>query len=461
VIENGVSRKGIEREGPMALTKRGSTWHTHFYVDGERFRKSLDTSDWREAQRKERELVAEAKKGKLMASRDEFSRLPFGEAADRFIADRLPRLAARSVQTERERLKPIKAGIGTIPVWRLTVEQVRTYFRERKAAGRANATLNRELDIIRGVLKRAKRWHHFTDEIRPLPVRENIGRALTYEEKVKLLKRAAARPEWKTAAWAARLALNTTMRGCEIKGLRWRDVDMIGRALTVKRSKTEAGERVIPLNTDAWDVILSLYRRSQELGGFEPGHFLFPAIKGERKAERQGDEKREKQKIDPTRPMKTWRTAWRRLTRAIQCPGCGLLQDPADICSGCEADTEGIKSPFLGFRFHDLRHQVITELAESKASDQTIMGIAGHVSKKMLQHYSHVRMEAKRNALDALTMKPAQRADSGDTTRGYDTKNDTKLSKEVEGIPQMIDSMVELSGIEPLTSSLRTRRSPS
>jgi hypothetical protein len=27
--------------------------------------------------------------------------------------------------------------------------------------------------------------------------------------------------------------------------------------------------------------------------------------------------------------------------------------------------------------------------------------------------------------------------------------------------PQIVDSLVELSGIEPLTSSLRTRRSPS
>jgi hypothetical protein len=177
----------------MALKKRGNTWHSHFFVDGQRFRQSLDTSDWREAQRKERELIAEAKAGKLAASRDEFSRLPFGEAADRFLADRLPRLAPRSVQTEKERVKPINAGIGSIPVWRLTVEQVRAYLRERKAAGRSNATLNRELDIIRGVLKRAKRWHHFAEEIRPLPVRENIGRALTYEEKVRLLKTAASR----------------------------------------------------------------------------------------------------------------------------------------------------------------------------------------------------------------------------------------------------------------------------
>ncbi len=445
----------------MALKKRGDTWHTHFFVDGERFRKSLDTSDWREAQRKERELIAEAKKGKLMASRDEFSRLSFGDAADRFLADRLPRLAARSVQTEKERVKPIKAGIGSVPVWRLTVEQVRGYLRERKAAGRSNATLNRELDIIRGVLKRAKRWHHFADEIRPLPVRENIGRALTYEEKVKLLKRAAARPEWQTAAWAARLALNTTMRGCEIKGLRWRDVDMIGKALTVRRSKTEAGERVIPLNADAWDAILALYRRSQELGGFEPGHYLFPAIKPDRKGQQQGDGPRGKEKIDPTRPMKTWRTAWRRLTRAIQCPQCGLLQDPAEICSECKTDTHDLKSPFDGFRFHDLRHQAITELAESKASDQTIMGIAGHVSKKMLQHYSHVRMEAKRSALDALSMKPAPAGDSRDTTEGYDTNNDTKKRQTGEAMPHLADFMVELSGIEPLASSLRTRRSPS
>jgi hypothetical protein len=123
--------------------------------------------------------------------------------------------------------------------------------------------------------------------------------------------------------------------------------------------------------------------------------------------------------------------------------------------------TKNVKSPFLGFRFHDLRHQAITELAESKASDQTIMGIAGHVSKKMLQHYSHVRMEAKRNALDALSMKPAQSVDSGDTTRGYDTNNDTKPKREMEGVPQVVDFMVELSGIEPLASSLRTRRSPS
>jgi len=131
------------------------------------------------------------------------------------------------------------------------------------------------------------------------------------------------------------------------------------------------------------------------------------------------------------------------------------------MCSKCEADIGNLKSPFAGFRFHDLRHQAITELAESKASDQTIMSIAGHVSKKMLQHYSHVRMDARRNALNTLSMKPAQKKDSDDAKKGYDTNNDTNSRREMKGMPQVVDFMVELSGIEPLASSLRTRRSPS
>ena len=49
----------------MSLYKRGKTWHIDFSVNGQRFRQSLDTSDWREAQAKEKELIAHASQGKL------------------------------------------------------------------------------------------------------------------------------------------------------------------------------------------------------------------------------------------------------------------------------------------------------------------------------------------------------------------------------------------------------------
>jgi len=44
----------------------------------------------------------------------------------------------------------------------------------------------------------------------------------------------------------------------------------------------------------------------------------------------------------------------------------------------------------------------VTELAERGLSDQTIMSIARHVSREMLNHYSHIRLEAKRQALAGL-----------------------------------------------------------
>ena len=47
-------------------------------------------------------------------------------------------------------------------------------------------------------------------------------------------------------------------------------------------------------------------------------------------------------------------------------------------------------------------HTLVTELAGSGASDEVIMSIAGHVSRAMLSRYSHVRMEAKRRALDEI-----------------------------------------------------------
>jgi integrase len=62
-------------------------------------------------------------------------------------------------------------------------------------------------------------------------------------------------------------------------------------------------------------------------------------------------------------------------------------------------------------RLHDLRHHFITNLAETQTSDSTILVIAGHLSRKMLERYSHIRSEAKRAAVEA--MEPTSLHDSG------------------------------------------------
>jgi integrase len=217
---------------------------------------------------------------------------------------------------------------------------------------------------------------------------------------------AQSRPEWETAYLASVLALNTTMRGCEVKQLRWRDIDLMDHSLVIRRSKTLAGERLIPLNVNAYAAVMRLRERSQMLLGsdLQPDWYVFPSAEGYSKP-------------DPTKPMGGWRSAWRNLTRAINCPACGELQDPETTSNAeCGADTSKVKSSTAGLRFHDLRHHAITELAESQASDRTVMAIAGHVSQRMLTHYS--RIEAKRKALDALAV--------GVKKVGYDTSRDTK-----------------------------------
>jgi integrase len=246
-----------------------------------------------------------------------------------------------------------------------------------------------EVGILRRILKRAKRWHFVEDEVPRLPERRDIGRALQPEEKLRLLKVAESKPEWETAYLASVIALNTTMRGCEVKQLRWRDIDFMDQSLVIRRSKTRAGERMIPLNANAYNAIMRLRERSRMFFGadLQPDWHVFPSAEGFSRP-------------DPTKPMSGWRSAWRSLTRAIKCPACGELQNPSATCrrNQCRTDISKVKSSTAGLRFHDLRHHAITELAESQASDRTIMSIAGHVSQQMLAHYPHVRIEAKRKA---------------------------------------------------------------
>ena len=406
----------------MSIFKRNKIWWTDFSVNGVRYRQSLDTTDWREAQSNEKVLIADASTGKLAPVSKQFARLAFTEAADRYLDGRRLELAEQSYAKEQYLLVAPRKFFGATSLAQIAAEDLINYRGERAKQGVTSTSINMEVGVLRRILKRAKRWHLPADDLKPLKERHRTGRVLTPEQKKRLLKIANSKPKWFKANVAQILALNTTMRGCEIKGLRWRDVDLIEQTLTIRRdtTKTDAGERVIPLNANAMAAILEIYRNAKDEGGAEPEHHLFPAC--------------ENGKIDPTRRQRSWRTAWRRLTRAINCPACDLQQDPGKICRSqrCKADISSVKSPTEGLRFHDLRHHAITELAETQASDQTIMSIAGHVSPRMLAHYSHVRMEAKRKALDTLS-------DRGEVS-GYGTNNDTNAPPATMPHPQVIET---------------------
>jgi integrase len=227
---------------------------------------------------------------------------------------------------------------------------------------------------------------------------------LAVEQKKLLFETAASNDGWMVAYCAAVLAVSTTCRGIELKHLRWRDVDLFERGILIRRSKTRAGHRSIPLNDDAMAALAQLRKRAEQIGSAEPDHFVFPAC--------------ERNQIDPTKPQTTWRTAWRSLVReAAKQAGRDAARNAfagGGRLGEAKAAWKHAAEPFLKFRFHDLRHQAITELAEAGAPDATLMALAGHMSREMLEHYSHARMEAKRKAIDSLStglIKPAPRKD--------------------------------------------------
>ena len=61
------------------------------------------------------------------------------------------------------------------------------------------------------------------------------------------------------------------------------------------------------------------------------------------------------------------------------------------------------KTAGITYRPHDMRHTFISRPAENPGvSEQTIKALAGHVSRQMLERYSHIRSEAKQAAILAL-----------------------------------------------------------
>jgi integrase len=376
------------------IYKRGKHWHMDVTVHGVRYREALETTDRRQALSLEKDRIAEIQQGKVASpAGKEFAKRPFTEAAGVWVEDRKGHIAERSIQFERERLRPLKAYFGEKQLLKIRADDIRAYQKSRMDAGRSAKTINMEVGVLRLMMKRARIWRIVADDVKMFPKRPRVvGKALTRDQKMHLFGTAASKDEWMVAYCAAVLAVSTTCRGVELKGLRWRDVDLFGQTIQVNRSKTDAGHRMIPLNADGLAALARLRSRAEENGAQAPEHFVFPAC--------------ENGHIDPTRYQKSWRSAWRSLvgeaaTRAGRQAATSVLESHGGISAAKAAWREAVR-PYAGFRFHDLRHQAITELAEGGASDATLMAVAGHLTRDMLEHYSHVRMAAKRDAVSKL-----------------------------------------------------------
>ena len=379
----------------MSVYKRGDVWWYKFRFAGQLIRESSKSASKTVAKEAERQ-----RRGELVESWNQIKKrkLPpvFSVGAEEWFASVKPHVAERTRNIYEVALRcHLKPALGALLLCDIDANRIAAYQAKRKADRASARTLNKELQVLRQVLKRYKLWASLQGEVKFERESDQIGRAMTEEQETGLLASCESNLLLRTVVI---LALNTALRKNEIRMLRWQQIDLIERTLTVGRTKTEGGSgRVIPLNSVAYGVLVRWASRFPES---KPEDYVFPACENVRFDAK----KPHLGQINPTRPISSWRTAWRRATRLIQCPACRQLQNPGQTCQNeeCRADVHEIKSPITRLRFHDLRHTCITKLAEGQASEHTLMSIAGHLSRKMLEHYSHIRMAAKRAALDAI-----------------------------------------------------------
>jgi integrase len=155
------------------------------------------------------------------------------------------------------------------------------------------------------------------------------------------------------------------MRAGEALSLTWAQADLIDNTLTVGRAKTSNGTgRMIPIN-DELGKVLATHRVwfVKHFGEPEADHYLFPWGKPV--------------PSDPTRHATDITWGWDELRK----------------------DTK------VRCRLHDLRHTFATRLAENGASESTMLALMGHMSRAMLERYSHIRMAAKREAVSGVTLR--------------------------------------------------------
>jgi len=347
----------------MALYKRGGTWWYKFIFAGKLIRESAKTSRKTVAQESERNrrlelektlagIPIEKREGRIRSVKDVVR--PYEQSYG--INHR-----EKSVLFSSSRLAHVKRLLGHVLLPDLNEAAIKGYITNRleeKAGGR---TINMELrELSRAI---GKKWSVLWPKVRKLEERKDVGKALSADEEKKLLAAAAGKKRWKVAAAIIRVALLTGMRSGEITGLTWGQVDLHRKVVTVGRAKTSSGTgRQIPMNDELF-MVLSAHAQwfTKKFGAAKPEHYLFPFGRPA--------------PTDPTKPTTTLKTVW------------GSIREKA----GVEC------------RLHDLRHTAATKMAEAGIPESTMLALMGHMSRAMLERYSHIRMNAKREAVKALS----------------------------------------------------------
>ncbi len=342
----------------MGLTKRHDSsfyWASYTGPDGKRVRRSTGTGN-----RKEAEAI-------LARWKDEaFQAQKWGVQPQRTFEEVIVLYLKETEKEKRpgghqralyavQALRPFFAGRS---MNRLGAADVNAYIQMRYKAGRAAATINRELGVLSSAINHACR-HWEWDLPNPVAGRkpknpEGRVRWLRPEEARDLIRAAEANGQAPHLPDFIRLAVNTGCRKQELLGLEWSRVDLQRKLFVLESLNTKTNRRrAVPLNGAAWEALMGRMRFRAERCPASP--WVFAHENGHR--------------IQDVK--KSFRSA------------CNLA---------------GVTD----FRIHDLRHTCAAWLVTNGVPLAEVRDLLGHTTIRMTEKYAHLAPENVRAAVETL-----------------------------------------------------------
>jgi integrase len=288
-----------------------------------------------------------------------------------------------------DRLRALFGDFLSCRLDEITPWKAERWIMDRKKAGIAGSTINRDVGMLKSALSKAVEWGLLP--IHPLIAlkaqrTDQTGkvRYLSEEEEVRLMAALTARETRRSGAresgnaWRLQrgrtpmkpiepeqgytdhllpmvlISLNTGLRQGELFSLTWENMDLAHRRLTVQGSRAKSGQtRHIPLNRTAFEALSRLKERS----GAES--VVFVGRGGER--------------------FNNVKRSWQR-----------VLQE----------------ARITHFRWHDMRHHFASRLVQRGTDLNTVRVLLGHKDIKMTLRYAHLSPQVMADAVARLDPSP-------------------------------------------------------
>ncbi|MGB7201478.1 MAG: tyrosine-type recombinase/integrase [Pyrinomonadaceae bacterium] len=377
----------------MALYKRGNTWWMNFWFDGYHIQRSTRCKSKRDAETVERAYQTQLAKGEV-GIEPKKDGPNFKDAVTEFLEWSASRQAPNTTKRYVVATKALIKFFGDLKVDRISVSDVENFITKRskehcaprgvKPKGAppprkiqkkiiSKATVNKELACLKKMFSRLVAANTVSSnpvkQVEFFDENSESGRVLNYEEE-RLYLMAASQPLQDYAA----ILVETGLRPDELCRLTVQDVSIPDKTLFVRKGKTKAATRSVPLTERASLILAARIEKAK-------GRFLFAGGKGGK---------------DIDSPAVKFNNAH-----------YGALKR-SKIDLGNRSGTNGTCTVY------SFRHTFATRFLESNGDLLTLAAILGHSSLRMVMRYAHPsdmhkweaikRMEANRPNTTTLTL---------------------------------------------------------